>query len=138
MDLSGFNIWEVLVAAILPFAIGFLWYGKPLFANTWQKLAGLSDEDIASSNMGLIFGLSFVAQFIIAAFLSFLVEIFMMIGSNALLGGLFAALVCLAFVATTFATNYLFARKPLKLYLIDVGYHFVTFFAMGVLIGAWH
>ncbi len=138
MDISGFNIWELLVAAIAPFAIGFLWYGKPLFAKSWQTLAKLSDEDIASGNMALIFGLSFVCQFIIAAFLSILVEIFMMVGSNAIGAGLFAALICIAFVATTFATSYLFSRKPMKLYLIDVGYHVVTFFTMGLIIGAWY
>ncbi len=128
----------MLVASLSTFVVGFLWYGKPLFGATWQHLAGLSDDDIKNANMPLIFGLSFVANFIIAFFLSLFTEIAMMLGSSAIYGGLFAALLCIGFVATSFGANYLFARKPLKLYLIDVGYMVVSFFVMGLIIGAWY
>ena len=137
MDLSGINIWEILVAAVAPFLIGYLWYGKALFGKTWQGLVGLSDEEMAQGNMPLIFGLSYLLQVIVATFLSFFIEIVMMVGSSAIWGGLFAALLCLAFVGTTFGTTYLFARKPRKLYWIDLGYQLVTFFVMGFIIGAW-
>lgn len=138
MDFSGLNIWELIAAALSNFVLGFLWYGKPLFGNTWQKLAGLSEEDIQGGNMALIFGLSFVLNFIIATFLSIFTEIAMMLGSSALLGGLFASFICLGFVATTFGINYLYHRKPMKLYLINVGYFVVSFFIMGLIIGAWY
>lgn len=137
MDLSGINIWEILVAAVAPFAIGFLWYGKPLFGKTWQGLVGLSDEDMAQGNMPLIFGVSYLLQLVIATFLSFFIEVVMMVGSSAIWGGLFAVLLCLAFVGTTFGTTYLFSRKPQKLYWIDLGYQVVAFFVMGFIIGAW-
>lgn len=138
MDFSGINIWELLVAALSTFAVGFLWYGKAFFGKTWQRLAGLSDEDIKGGNMVLIFGLTFVLNFIIAAFLSIFTEIVMMLGSSAIYGGLFAALLCLGFVVTTFGINYLFARRPLKLFLIDAGFMTVCFFVMGLIIGAWY
>ncbi len=138
MDFSGINIWELLVAALSTFVVGFLWYGKALFGKTWQRLAGLSDEEVQGGNMALIFGLTFVLNFIIAAFLSIFTEIAMMLGSSAILGGLFASFLCIGFVATTFGINYLFARKPLKLYLIDVGFMIVCFFVMGLIIGAWY
>ena len=137
MDISGFNIWELIVASLLTFVIGFLWYGKFLFGASWQKLAGLSDDDIKKANMFLIFGLSFILNFIIAFFLSIFTEIAMMLGSNAIFGGLFASFLCISFVATTFGVNYLFARKPAKLYFIDIGYMIVSFFVMGLIIGAW-
>ncbi len=138
MDFSGINIWELLAAALSTFVVGFLWYGKALFGKTWQRLAGLSDEEVQGGNMALIFGLTFVLNFIIAAFLSIFTEIAMMLGSSAILGGLFASFLCIGFVATTFGINYLFARKPLKLYLIDVGFMIVCFFVMGLIIGAWY
>ena len=138
MDFSGINIWELMVAALSNFVLGFLWYGKPLFGSSWQKLAGLSDEEVQGGNMIVIFGLSFVLNFIIAAFLSLFTEIAMMLGSNAIFGGLFAALLCFGFVATTFGINYLYHRKPIKLYLINVGYFMVSFFIMGLIIGAWY
>jgi len=138
MDFSGINIWELLVAALSTFPIGFLWYGKVLFGKTWQRLAGVSDEDINKGNMALKFGLTFLLNFIIATFLSFFVEIAMMIGSSALYGGLLAAILCIGFVVTTFGITYLFARKPLKLFWIDAGFMIVCFFVMGVIIGAWY
>lgn len=138
MDLSGFNIWELIVAALSTFVVGFLWYGKAVFGVTWQRLSRLTDEDIKSANMPLIFGLSFVLNLITAFFLSMFTEIAMMLGSNAIFGGLFAAMLCIGFVATSFGINYLFARKPMKLYLIDAGYMVVSFFVMGLIIGAWY
>ena len=138
VDFSGLNIWELLVAPLATFVIGFLWYGKPLFGKIWQNLVDLSDDEIQKSNMALIFGLSYVLYFIVALFLSIFIEIAMMLGSSALLGGIFASLICIAFVGTTFGINYLFARKTLKLYLIDIGYQVVSFFVMGLIIGAWY
>lgn len=138
MDLSGFNIWEIIVAALAGFVVGALWYSPLLFGKSWQQQVGLSDDDLKQANMPLIFGLGFVLNVIVAFALSFFVEIFMMLGSNAWLGGLFAGVLALVFVATTFGVNYLFARRSLRLYLIDIGYMVLTFFVMGVIIGAWH
>ncbi len=59
------------------------------------KLAGLSDEDIQGGNMALIFGLSFILNFIIAAFISVFAEIAMMLGTNAILAGIFDTIICL-------------------------------------------
>ena len=138
MDFSGLNFWELIVASLSTFVVGFLWYGNFLFGKTWQKHAGLSDEDIAKGNMALIYTLAFILNFIVALFISFFTEIAMMLGSSALLAGLFAVLLCIGFVATSFGVNFLFSRKSMKLYLIDVGYMVVSFFIMGVIIGAWH
>lgn len=138
MDFSGINIWELIVASLSTFIVGFFWYGNLLFGKTWQKLAGLSDEDIAKGNMGLIYGTAFVLNLILAFFLSIFTEIAMMLGTSAFLAGIFAVVICLGFVATTFGVNFLFSRKPIKLYLIDAGYMVVSFFIMGLIIGAWH
>ena len=137
MDFSGINIWELIVASLSTFVIGFFWYGNLLFGKTWQKLAGLSDEDIAKGNMALIYGLAFVLNFVAALFISMFTEIAMMLGTSAFLAGLFAVVLCIGFVATSVGVNFLFSRKPFKLYLIDVGYMVVSFFVMGVIIGAW-
>ena len=138
MNFSGFNIWEVLLSASAAFATGFAWYSPLLFGKSWQQLAGLSDEDMQEANMKLIFGLAFILMFIIALFMSLFIEIVMMVGSGALIGALFGGFLSLIFVATTMGVNYLFARRPLKLYLIDAGYMVVTFMIMGAIMGAWN
>jgi hypothetical protein len=42
------------------------------------------------------------------------------------------------FVAPAFASNYLFGGRPLKLFLIDVGYYLVSPVIAGAILGVWH
>ena len=45
--------------------------------------------------------------------------------------------ISLVWIASSFAINYLYTLKPLKLFLIDAGY-FVVFYAVeGTILGAW-
>ena len=136
MDLSSafnqINWLSVIASALAAFALGSLWYSV-LFGKTWQKLIKLSDEDMKSANMPLIFGTTFILN-VIGAFV-----LDMFIGKDAtLMTGLMAGLlVSLAWVATSLGINYLFARKSFTLYLIDAGYYVVFFAVMGIILGAW-
>lgn len=60
------NMLSVLVAALVPMIMGFIWYHPNVFGKTWQRETGLSDEKMKGGNMPLIFGLSFVFSFILA------------------------------------------------------------------------
>jgi hypothetical protein len=128
------NYWAVLAAAIAGFVIGGLWYSPLLFGKAWQREVGLSDDELARGNMARIFGGSFVLSLLAA----WMFAIFlgprppMAFG----LGAGFAA--GLFWVASSFGTNYLFARRSLKLFLIDGGYHTLQFTAIGLILGLWH
>ena len=67
------NIVAVLVAALIPMVMGFVWYNPKVFGSVWQRECGLSDEKMKSANMALIFGLSLVFSFILAFGLQFMV-----------------------------------------------------------------
>lgn len=67
------NLIVLLIAAIVPMVVGFLWYGPILFQNIWMKESGVTEEKMKSGNMALIFGLSFVCSLLIAFFLQFVV-----------------------------------------------------------------
>ena len=41
------------------------------------------------------------------------------------------------FVTTAFVITYIFERRPLGLWLINGGYHMVSFTLMGLILGAW-
>lgn len=62
------NLWLILPIALIPLAVGFVWYGPMGFHKTWQREAGLSDEEIAGGNMLKIMGLSLLYSVLIAAF----------------------------------------------------------------------
>jgi Protein of unknown function (DUF1761) len=61
-----FNIIAVLVAAIVPLLVGFLWYNPKMFGNAWMKAAGVTEESMKGANMALIFGLTFLFSFMAA------------------------------------------------------------------------
>ncbi|MFN0034278.1 MAG: DUF1761 domain-containing protein [Saprospiraceae bacterium] len=60
------NPWAVLVAALVPAIVGFLWYNPKLFGNAWMKSAGLTEEKMKSANMTVIFGVSFLMSLMLA------------------------------------------------------------------------
>lgn len=124
------NIWAVLAAAVISFVLGGIWYSPLLFARAWQLEAGLSDEQIKNSNMGLIFGVSFIlsllAAFVFALFLGPRPSLVLGLGAG------FSAGLC--WVTASFGINYLFERRSLKLFLINGGYHTLQFTLIGLTI----
>ena len=132
VDFASINYLAVLVAAVLAFGLGSIWYGKPLFGSAWQREMGLSDEDLQSGNMGMIFGATFVAAFIAMLFLA----IFMGPDATVATGALHGAIIAAVFIATSIATHYLFSRKAMKLFLIDAGYDVVRYALAGAVLGA--
>lgn len=120
----------VLAAAVSAFVLGGLWYG-PLFGKKWLAYNGLSEADAQSGHPAKIFGGAFVLSLIAAAVFA------MFLGPEpgvqfATSAG-FAAGLC--WVAATFGINYLFARRPFGLWLIDGGYATLMFTLFGLLIG---
>jgi hypothetical protein len=129
---DSINWISVLVASLAAFAIGGLWYSPLLFSKIWQRELKLSDEDLKSANMALIFGTTFFLNVVGAVFLD------MLIGPEACwMNGLVTGLlVGLAWISTSIGINYLFGRKSLKLFLIDAGYFVVFYAIMGLILGS--
>ncbi len=133
MDISSLNYLAIFVAALSTFLIGGLWYSPLLFSKAWMQENGFTDEDLKGGNMARIFGGSFILGFImafnLAAFLS---------DSNDLAWGITAgALAGIGWVAASMGVTYLFERKSMKLFLINAGYHVVSFLVMGAIVGVW-
>ncbi len=132
--LSRLNYWAVLTAALSAFLIGGAWYSPVLFAKRWMAANMLAEEDLKRGSIALIFGGSFALALISALAMA------MFIGpSSSLSFGVTAGvLVGLCWVGTSFGITYLFERKPFILFLINAGYHLVTFTVMGIILGLWH
>ena len=60
------NFVAIIVAALVPMVMGFIWYHPKVFGDIWKRATGLSDEQIKSGNMPLIFGLSFLFSLMMA------------------------------------------------------------------------
>jgi hypothetical protein len=134
MDASQVNWLGALVAAISTFLVGGIWYSPILFARPWMAANGFTDADLQRGGMGKIFGGSFALALISAVNLAF----FLAGGKPDLAWGVTAGLLAgVGWVVTSMGTTYLFERRPLKLFLIDGGYHAVTFALMGGILGVW-
>ena len=128
------NILAVLLGALAFFAVGALWY-TALFGKAWQRAAGLSDETLRSSNMALIFGLAFLAELVIS------LTVWHSVARGAASDRgvmMMAAGFGAAIMTPAIGINYLFLRKPLKLWLIDAGHFIAGMAAMGAVFTAFN
>jgi hypothetical protein len=140
MYLLGISLWSVLVAAVAAMVVGFLWYSPLLFARPWMVLMGYDPNDKAKlaemqKGAGKMYGLSFLASLVSALVLAKIIAITTV--SSALYGMKVGFAVWLGFVTTVQLTSVLFAKQPVKLYLINTGYQLVCYVAMGAILAVW-
>lgn len=124
------NWLAVLVAGVVTFLLGGLWYG-PLFGKVWRTAAGQAEpEPDNRKHPALVCGLSFVLMLIAAAALAITIgpapTVTKAVGAGLIIG--------VGWVATSFGVNYLFAGRRLALLAVDAGYNVVLFAAMGLVL----
>ncbi|MCB0662845.1 MAG: DUF1761 domain-containing protein [Saprospiraceae bacterium] len=56
----------ILVAALVPTVVGFIWYNPKTVGTAWMKAADMTEEKMQGANMGVIFGVSFVLSVMLA------------------------------------------------------------------------
>ena len=139
MDTSYFfdiNWLAVLVATVVYFLLGAIWYSKALFGNIWVKSTGvdMSNPD-ARKGTGGIMAFTFLLELITCIGLAILVERLMLYGLlSGIKLGLFTG-VC--FSAIAIAISYLYQMKPRVLTMIDGGYHIVGNILAAIILCVW-
>jgi hypothetical protein len=140
MEFMGINLWSVLVAAVATMILGFLWYSPFLFARPWTVLMGYDPNDKAKieemqKGAGKIYGITFVASLVSAFVLAKIIDVTTV--NSVLYGMKVGFAMWLGFVTTVQLTGVLFAKQPVKLYLINSGYQLVCYLAMGAILAVW-
>jgi hypothetical protein len=146
MPFPPVNWLAILVAAIVIFILGGLWYSPALFAKKWIALQNRTEEQaqaqMASSNMPLMYLSAFITGFIISTVMAHLLS-HMMSGPDHVMhpglhhGAMFGFLCWLGFAAPTSYATYLFSGKPKQLWLIDSTYNLVSFVLAGAILATW-
>jgi len=67
--MEGLNYYVPFLAALIPMAVGAIYYSPALAGNAWMKASGVTKEQAESGNMALIFGLAYFFSLMIAGFL---------------------------------------------------------------------
>lgn len=139
----------ILVAALIPMAVGALWYG-PLFGKKWQETLGFSDEYLRQGNMAVIYGVALL----LAALLSFSIDAYIELthgaqfmhlsddiagsfhtfGHGAMHGGAFAFMSILPVVII----KALFERRSGAYIFINAAYWLVVFALIGGVVDVWN
>src|SRR5215470_12254880 len=131
--MQGINYWAVVVAAIVGYAAGALWYWA--WSKPWMEAQGFTPESMKANQSPVPYLVAFVANLVMAWALAGIL-CHLGIGELTIRNGVIAALaVWIGFVATTQTVNYLFGRRPLKLLLIDSGHWLVVLLLQGAIIG---
>ena len=138
--ITNINWIAVLLATVVSFISGFVWFGPKTFYPVWWKAMGKSskEEPGSNQNMGLVFGSIVVALFIQALFLFIILDWYSAKNGslNAISGGLAGLFVGVGVAAATALSHRLMAGHGFKVWIIEVGNDVLNFFLMGLIIGA--
>ena len=128
MEFYAENWLAIIAAAAAGFIVGGIWYG-PVMGKKWMGAAGLTEEQVKSGNMGLIFGTTFVLSLVASTTLAHLLTYFPGMPLSTVM--MIAMGVALGFIIPAIGTNYLFSQKSRTLFLIDATYWLLFYGAMG-------
>ena len=130
--MADVNLVAVLIAAVVSFFIGMLWYSLLLFSKAWMKSMGITEKDMKKKkpgNMVKVLGPMFVSTLIMAYVLE------MLIGSlgitTAIAGMQIAFWIWLGFMATINFGAVLFESRSKEWFFITAGYQLVYMLVMG-------
>lgn len=125
----------VLLGVVASLALGWAWYARPLFGRAWMAAGGKTEADVKAVPIGRTVALTLLCSFLQAWVLA---QVLARLGSGtAPLGALVGVCVWLGFSGTSLATEYLYAARPLKLFVINVGFRLVDLAIVGAILGAF-
>ncbi|SIQ17661.1 Protein of unknown function [Chryseobacterium sp. RU37D] len=156
------NFWAILVAALIPLFIGFIWYHPKVFGRVWMQEAGLTDDKMKGSMIGV-----FIFSIILSALMAFFLQMVTIhqFGAMGMIGGdemnakesynafmkdygmayrsfghgaLHSFMAGVFFVFPMIAINAMFERKSWKYTMINTAYWTITITIMGGIICGWY
>lgn len=132
------NFWPILVAAIVAFGIGALWYSPILFGKEWMSLSKITDADMKEARTKGMW-ISYLVQFVMAL-VTFCVLGFIISTSDSISasdGAFIGFLSWLGLVLPIGVSSLLWEKKPLKLVAINTISILLNLLIGGAIIGAW-
>ncbi|MEL7119165.1 MAG: DUF1761 domain-containing protein [Bacteroidota bacterium] len=134
MESIYINHLAVFVCAVINLAVGALWYSPPMFYNAWKKENGLTDADFEKTNMGKLYGISFILALIMSYNMAFFLGDSSTDWTWGMSAGFFTGF---GFCAMIFTAIALFEKKSWRYILINSGYIIFYFTLIGFILGIW-
>ncbi len=127
------NLLAIVIAALIPMFMGFIYYHPKVFGKVWMDSLGLKEEDLKKGNMGAIMGISLVMSVLLSFFMLVNVDGPGQEGEfDTFKHGVFhGVLIGIMVAMPVLVTNGLFERKNLKNLAINTLYWIITIGLMG-------
>ena len=124
----------VLMATVMQWVLGWLWYGY-VFRSRWMALVGISaGEKPANAWFGMV--ASFVANLVLSFILA---HIIVWSAASSFPEGVFLGALCwLGFMAPAMITQHIFEKRPAKLFAINASYWLLAMMLSGGVLGELH
>jgi MFS family permease len=133
----------VIVATIVSFVIGGIWYG-PAFGKAWMAALGKTDADKEEMRKrapkGFMAGLvgAFIASFVLGLLVQYTRDAKVAGFPTGITGGLVVGfLVWFGFLLTTGVSGAIFEGRSGKLLGINQGFVIISYLLMGAILGYW-
>ncbi|GAB4321776.1 MAG: hypothetical protein Kow0074_12820 [Candidatus Zixiibacteriota bacterium] len=132
---SSLNYWAVLVAGLVYFVLGAIWYAAPVFGNAWMKAIGKTKEQVDADFSAMKLVWAFVGSLVIAYGIARVLD--WSNGATYADGIVTGALAAVCFVGSSSFINDRMEGRSSMLFWINFLYSLIGFMIMGAIIGAW-
>ncbi len=123
----------VVVVTILNILLGMLWYSPLLVGPIWAKAYKFDLKKLKPTPWH--YAGSVLVSLITVSILDFLIHRFEITTWRE--GMLLGFYLWLGLVATTHFSGVIWAKKPIRVYFIDLGYFFISIEMIGILLAVW-
>ncbi len=135
--MENINWLALIIGALVPMIMGFIWYNPKLFGNAWMKSLGYTEDDFKDQNMPVIFGVSFVMALVLSFFVISMLGIHNYFSDDGTYahnfghGAYHGIMLAIMMAVPVLVTNSLFEKRNWTNILINVGYWIATIAIMG-------
>jgi cytochrome b561 len=122
------NWLSIIIAALIPTLMGFVYYHSKVLGTAWMKSLGKTEADFQGMNMAVIFGVSILMSFLLSIFLLLFANSEGQEGEfdNFLHGAWHGAFIGILVAMPVLVTNGLFEMKNFKNLAINVVFWIIT------------
>ncbi len=129
---SNINYLAVVIAALVYFILGAIWYAPGIFGNRWTKHEeGRVEEHTYAYKIG-----AYIGEFILDLIIAYVLALFLLLSqATEIVEGVILALwIWVGFIATTHFSAVLWGRKTVKSFFIHACFMLIGVIAMAIVL----
>jgi membrane-associated HD superfamily phosphohydrolase len=133
MSMSTLNVWAILVAAVVAFMLGAIWFSPAMFGKAWQKANGFGASEPPKPTPQML-----ILVFLLTLVMSANLAMFLNDPKTTLAWGATAGFLAgFGWIVMGMGIVSIFERRPLAYVLVNGGFLTVALVVTGAIIGAW-